>query len=49
MTFDASTSLPGTGAARIVSYNWTFGDGATGTGQIVSHTFTTAGVSNRSP
>ena len=47
VTFDATTSLPGTGAARIVSYDWTFGDGATGTGQVVTHTFTTAGVSNR--
>lgn len=27
----------------IVSYDWDFGDGLTGTGQVVSHTYTTAG------
>jgi len=29
--------------ANIGAYLWTFGDGATGTGHIVSHTYTTAG------
>ena len=37
--FDASGSQPGNGAGQIVSYTWTFGDGATGTGKTVSHTF----------
>jgi PKD repeat protein len=38
--FDASTSVPGTGASGIVSYAWTFGDGSSGTGKTVSHTYT---------
>jgi len=37
VTFDASTSTP---AAQIASYSWTFGDGSTGTGQVVSHLYT---------
>jgi PKD repeat protein len=40
--FDASASTPGTGATSITSYSWTFGDGSTGTGKTVSHTFNTA-------
>jgi chitodextrinase len=39
-TFDASTSTPGNGASAITSYNWTFGDGSSGTGKVVSHTYT---------
>jgi PKD repeat protein len=35
--FNASGS-----AGRIDTYNWNFGDGQTGTGQVVTHTFTTA-------
>jgi PKD repeat protein len=38
--FDASTTVPGTGATAIVSYAWTFGDGSSGTGKTVSHTYT---------
>jgi PKD repeat protein len=38
--FDASNSVPGTGASSIVSYSWTFGDGSSGTGKTVSHTYT---------
>jgi PKD repeat protein len=44
VTFDASASLPGTGA-QIVDYSWNFGDGTTGTGKIVAHTFRNVGVS----
>ena len=40
--FDASTSQAGSGASQIVSYAWTFGDGATGTGRTVTHTFDVA-------
>ena len=44
--FDASTSQIGNGASQIVSYNWTFGDGSSGTGKNPSHTFTTGGSYN---
>lgn len=37
--FDASTSLPGTGATQIVSYSWNFGDSTSGSGKNVTHTF----------
>ena len=50
-TFDASASCGGavTGGAcsrstTITSFAWTFGDGSTGTGQTVPHTFTTTGT-----
>jgi PKD repeat protein len=39
-TFDASLSTPGSGASAITSYAWTFGDGSSGTGRVVSHTYT---------
>jgi PKD repeat protein len=39
LIFDASSSQPGTGATQVVDYNWSFGDGSTGTGRTVSHTF----------
>jgi PKD repeat protein len=46
-TFDASTSCGGTvvggrctSASAITSYAWDFGDGATATGRVVNHTFT---------
>lgn len=38
--FDASTSLAGSGATQISTYNWNFGDGTSGSGKTVSHTFT---------
>src|SRR5262252_7791886 len=40
--FNASTSTAGAGHT-ISSYRWTFGDGASGSGQTVSHAFATAG------
>jgi PKD repeat protein len=40
VTFDASPSQAAPGRT-IVSYSWSFGDGGSGTGQTVVHTFTT--------
>jgi len=40
--FDASGSTAGQGS--IVSYSWSFGDGTTGSGAAVSHTYPTAGT-----
>ena len=44
--FDASTSCAGSSActstAGIASFQWTFGDGTSGTGQTATHTFTGA-------
>lgn len=42
ITFDASSSSSPNGA--IVSYEWDFGDGETGTGAVVTHTFEEKGV-----
>ena len=39
INFDASSSQPGSTTGQIVSYNWTFGDGTTGTGRTVTHTY----------
>lgn len=41
VTFDASSSTDQDG--HIVNYKWTFGDGTTGTGKTVSHTYTKGG------
>lgn len=41
-TFDASASSSPNGA--IVSYDWDFGDGETGTGVVVTHTYEEKGV-----
>ncbi|AGN00426.1 PKD domain-containing protein [Salinarchaeum sp. Harcht-Bsk1] len=41
VSFDASGSTDSDGT--ISSYEWTFGDGATGTGQSASHTYSDAG------
>ncbi len=38
-----ATAAPG---HNIVSYTWIFGDGATGTGSLATHTFTSAGTYN---
>jgi PKD repeat protein len=46
VTFDASTSQVGTGATSITSYAWTFGDGSSGTGRTVAHTFSAAATFN---
>jgi PKD repeat protein len=46
VTFDASTSQVGTGATSITSYAWTFGDGSSGTGRSVAHTFSAAATFN---
>lgn len=40
--FDATASTDADGS--IVSYQWTFGDGATATGNVVYHQFTSAGT-----
>jgi subtilisin family serine protease len=40
-TVDASASTDDRG---IASYTWAFGDGATGTGRVVTHTYTSAGT-----
>ncbi|HTM27651.1 MAG TPA: PKD domain-containing protein [Vicinamibacterales bacterium] len=45
ITFDASTSQPATGRT-IVSYNWVFDDGSTGTGKTVTHAYGAAGTFN---
>lgn len=39
LQFDASTSQPGIGASQIITYSWTFGDGTTGSGKTVTHTY----------
>ena len=43
VTFDGSPSLP-FGGRTIVSYSWSFGDGGSGTGQVVNHTFAVVGA-----
>jgi hypothetical protein len=42
--FNASDSTPGANIARIVSYQWSFGDGATATGIIAAHSYMDPGV-----
>lgn len=42
VTFDASASTPGNGSTQITSYTWTFGDGSSGSGKTVQHTFGSA-------
>lgn len=37
--FDASVSTPGSGASAITSYAWTFGDGSSASGKVVTHIF----------
>ena len=38
--FDASASVPANPSSTIVSYQWDFGDGGTGSGKQVTHKFT---------
>lgn len=42
VTFDASSSVNADGGP-VTSYNWDFGDGQTGTGRVVTHTYDTPG------
>jgi PKD repeat protein len=44
LRFDASASVAGAGATRIVSYDWTFDDGVSATGVAPTHTFNVAGT-----
>lgn len=44
VTFDGSSSYDQNSGGTIVSYSWNFGDGATSSGQIVTHTYNTKGV-----
>jgi len=41
VTFDGSASYDSDG--KIISYNWDFGDGDTGAGEVVTHTYATSG------
>lgn len=41
--FDASASYSLDPDAVIISYEWNFGDGATGTGKVVNHSYSSAG------
>lgn len=42
--FDGSASTDPDGSGDIASYIWDFGDGTTGTGQIINHTYADNGV-----
>jgi len=44
ITFDASLSKDDDGT--IVSYSWNFGDGASGTGKVATHSYSTSGTFN---
>jgi PKD repeat protein len=46
VVFDASGSQPGNGASQITSYAWTFGDGGSGSGRSVTHSFGESGTFN---
>ncbi len=45
VTFDGRAS---TGPNPLVTWNWTFGDGSTGMGDVTTHTYTTPGAYNAS-
>ena len=44
LTFDASSSFDPDAGCDVVSWRWTFGDGASATGEIVNHTYTSSGA-----
>jgi len=44
ITFDASASNDNNDGGWITSYNWNFGDGATGSSKIIDHTFAAVGT-----
>ncbi|MFP7753810.1 PKD domain-containing protein [Thermodesulfobacteriota bacterium B35] len=44
VSFDGSGSTSSTANGAIVQYAWSFGDGSTGTGATLQHTYTTAGT-----
>jgi len=44
VTFDASASNDDGDGGWIVSYDWDFGDGATGTGKVVDHVYNMSGA-----
>ena len=44
VTFNASESYDPDGGGSIVSWDWTFGDTNTGTGEITTHAYTAAGT-----
>ena len=47
VTFDASgSSLDGASCGSACSYSWDFGDGSSGSGLVLQHTFTSSGVFN---
>ena len=47
VTFDASgASLDGAACGSACSYSWDFGDGSSGSGLVLQHTFTSSGVFN---
>ena len=47
VTFDASgSSLDGAACGSACSYSWDFGDGSSGSGLVLQHTFTSSGVFN---
>lgn len=43
LTFDASSSFDPDAGCDVVSWDWTFGDGGSASGEIVNHTYTSSG------
>ena len=44
VTFNGATSYDPDKTGSITAYHWDFGDGSSGSGSVVSHTYTTAGT-----
>lgn len=44
VSFDAGLSFDATGSNSITSYSWIFGDGATGSGKTIYHTYNVSGT-----